>query len=123
MTSAQRTIVENIRKHGSVCMVTPHGVYSRFGNFIGFVNSGKHSTSTRDQFLKKFCTKFTPQEREKIKHQHTRNLTRYQKLAIQCLNNSNFEKAAKLCESAAFLANSMDEKNYYRLYFHLKEGI
>ena len=124
MTKAQQEIIDRIKKYDGIVVVTPYGMYSRFGSFIAFPSrSTSHFTNARNLFLKKFCEPFTSEERTKVRLQHFRNVFRYRTLAMKCLETGKYEAASKLAMSAHELHQQIDDKVFYRHYYKLKEGI
>ena len=123
MTKIQQEIIERIKKSGGVVVATPYGLYTQFGRFVAFPSSKPTPQNTLNAFLKKFFTPFTNEERAMIKAQHCRNLNRYRRLAIDCLKEWKLNSAVKFSQAAVDLSASMDEKNYYKNYYHLKEEI
>lgn len=124
MTKVQQEIIDRIKKFDGVVVVTPYGMYSRFGQFIAFPSrSTSHFTNARNAFLKKFCDPFTSEERTKVRLQHFRNVFRYRTLAMKCLEMGKYESASKLAMSAHELYQQIDDKQSYRQYYKLKAGI
>jgi hypothetical protein len=123
MTQLQKQLIERIKQSGGVIFASPYGLYTQFGQYFAFTNSVKNPQNARNTFLNKFCVSISVAERTKIKAQHIRNLNRYRRLAIKCLEESKFEAAQRLSGRAMSLSESLDEKNYYKYYYRLKEGL
>ena len=123
MTKIQQEIINRIKKSGGVIVVTPYGLYTRFGQFIAFSSNPHSSKNALNTFIQKFCIPFTSSEQTKVMLQHYRNLARYKKLATKCLKASKYKQVISLAESAQFLKENLSTKNYYNNYFHLKEGL
>ncbi|VVC05625.1 Uncharacterised protein [uncultured archaeon] len=126
MNMLHRELIEHIKKYGGDIVVTPFGLYSMGGTFLGF-SSWKTShrlKNTRNAFLAKYCISFSDEEVIKMQQHKLKHLERYKQQIINATSQNKFNTIGKLASAAESLYEILMEKNdMYERYFHLREDI
>lgn len=123
MNRSYQKIINDIKNHGRECVVTPYGIFSRSGKFIGFASYTKtYSNSSRNVFLSKYFNHFSNKELEKVIHLKSYHLDKYKRYIQQAIKNNNFKSARILIENAEYLYDSYFNNNRIEnRYFRLKD--